>query len=325
MNTFDQYVAEANRIMASCSMPEEPRGLFEPVRYALAEGGKRLRPVLTMAMADAVAAPGARVDASKQAEAIEMFHNFTLLHDDVMDRADVRRGKPAVWKRWNESTAILSGDAMLTLATQKVMANFDSTCDAVEALRLFNRTAMEIYAGQQLDMDFEQRSDVTSAEYMEMIRLKTSVLLGCACEMGLIVGGASLEKRRAGYAYGEALGLAFQLRDDWLDTFGDPATFGKEIGGDIMNGKKTWLLINALAADTSGRLAGIMADSAMPRTDKLEAVRAIYRSTGVSDACLALIEKYAVEAVEKISGSGLPGAAVEFFAGLARQTVTRLK
>ena len=217
---------------------------LDPVRYTLQAGGKRIRPVLTLAVADAIS-PDGRHLAVNQAAAIELFHNFTLLHDDVMDRADMRRGRPTVHRQWNEATAILSGDAMLTLAGITMMKG----CDQARlrpVMRMFNRTAMEIYEGQQHDMDFESRTDVTVGEYMEMIRLKTSVLLGCACALGAIITGADETVTDAFYGYGESLGLAFQLRDDYLDTYGDPATFGKQIGGDIACDKKTWLLINEI-------------------------------------------------------------------------------
>ena len=217
--------------IAGLSYDEGPQGLFAPVRYTLEGGGKRLRPLLLLSTCEALG--GDPDKAISQAVGLEMFHNFTLLHDDVMDNSEVRRGRPTVHRRWNPSVAILSGDAMLTMATELVCK--DSGAHLREVLDLFNRTAMEVYGGQQLDMEFENRRDVSVKEYVEMIRLKTSVLLACACKLGAIMAGASEKDADAMYSYGEKLGLAFQLQDDNLDTYGDPALFGKEIGGDIIN------------------------------------------------------------------------------------------
>ena len=239
MHSIDFYSDHIEAAIAALAYPKEPAGLYAPVKYTLEGGGKRIRPTLLLASADAFGVSPEAV--TSQAVGIEMFHNFTLLHDDVMDNADVRRGRPTVHRRWNNETAILSGDAMLTMAS---MLMGRCPADHLErVLELFNHTAMEIYEGQQYDMDFERRTDVTVSEYMEMIRLKTSVLLACACAIGAVMGNAPEEAVNAMYAYGEKLGLAFQLRDDYLDTYGDPAIFGKEIGGDILNEKKTWLCV----------------------------------------------------------------------------------
>lgn len=297
MKTLSQYKALVEEGILHLDLDCEPRGLYAPIEYGLAEGGKRLRPVLALAACDAVG--GEAADAMNQALGIEIFHNFTLLHDDVMDKADVRRGRPAVHRKFSESSAILSGDAMLTLATQTVITGCPDTA-LKQVLDLFNTTAMEIYQGQQLDMDFETRTDVSVDEYMEMIRLKTSVLLGCACALGAIMGGASSETVCALYSYGEKLGLSFQLKDDWLDTYGDPATFGKEIGGDILNEKKTWLLITALSEDKSGALAAALGKKG---AEKVEAVRSVYDTLELSQRCRALEEKYANEAVECLNNA----------------------
>ena len=200
-----------------------------------------------------------------QAVAIEMFHNFTLLHDDVMDNADVRRGRPTVHRKWDEETAILSGDAMLTTSTMLLAIKAGE--NLASALDLFNGTAMNIYEGQQLDMDFEKRLDVSIEEYMEMIRLKTSVLLGCACGMGALMARTPFETQLQFFNYGVNLGLAFQLQDDYLDTYGDPKTFGKAIGGDILNDKKTRLLIMALKEDQTGEVRNLIG-SDVPAEEK---------------------------------------------------------
>lgn len=317
MLTVKEYSSLANDIMASLPLPSHPAGLYEPIRYTLAGGGKRLRPVLLLAAADAFGAGHKAVE--MQAAGIEMFHNFTLLHDDVMDNADVRRNRPTVHKRWNEATAILSGDAMLSLASIFITRNCDDAKFRAVS-DLFNRTAMEIYEGQQLDMDFEQRLDVTVEEYMEMIRLKTSVLLGCAAAIGAIMSGASESQVQAIYDYGVKLGLAFQLRDDYLDTYGSTETFGKEIGGDIRNDKKTWLLINALTEDKSGEISKQLAN---PAPDKVERVRGVYDALHLPERCLELIERYADEAVAELSRASLSSESHDFFATLAHNLVNR--
>lgn len=322
MLDLKEYIAAAEEAVGNLDIPASPAGLYDPIRYTLQAGGKRIRPVLTLAVADAVAPDGRRL-AANQAAAIEMFHNFTLLHDDVMDRADMRRGRPTVHRRWNEATAILSGDAMLTLASIAMMKGCDGR-QLPPVLDLFNRTAMEIYEGQQLDMDFESRTDVTVDEYMEMIRLKTSVLLGCACALGAIMAGGDQTATDAFYGYGESLGLAFQLRDDYLDTYGDPATFGKQIGGDIACDKKTWLLINALAEDATGAIAAEM-ESPSEREAKIDRVRGVYDRLGLPDRCLQLIRRYADDAVARLRQLDLQPVPMRFFTDLAMLTVDRTR
>lgn len=294
-----------------------PRGLFLPVEYTLEGGGKRLRPMLLMASAEAFG--GRAEDVINQALGIEMFHNFTLLHDDVMDRAEVRRGRPTVHRRWNEAVAILSGDAMLTLATMIVTKGTGERLAPV--LDLFNKTAMEIYSGQQLDMEFETRHDVEVAEYIEMIRLKTSVLLACACKLGAIMAGASDKDADEIYRYGELLGLAFQLQDDILDTYGDPALFGKEIGGDIINEKKTWLWINAMAREPH-RMNRIL-DQKLTDYLKIREVRKVYDDLGLREESSELIGRYAAEAAEVISNLKLTPESKEFFISLAQKSAAR--
>lgn len=282
--------------IASLPLDKEPSGLYLPISYTLESGGKRLRP--TLAIAAAISCGASPEQVLDQAIGIEMFHNFTLLHDDVMDRADMRRGRPTVHKKWNDSTAILSGDAMLTLATMLVVRNAGDRTR--RALSLFNTTAMEIYEGQQYDMDFEQRLDVTECEYIEMIRLKTAVLLSCACRMGAIMAGADDTVIDAFDRYATNLGLAFQLQDDYLDTYGDPLLFGKNIGGDIVNDKKTWLLIKALEEDKSGQLHKLISGRHCEGDEKIAAVKSIYDSLGLDRRCHGLIGKYASEAVASL-------------------------
>lgn len=320
MKEFDEYLSMVNQAIANLKLPAQPAGLYDPIRYTLDCGGKRLRPVLVLSACEAMG--GEPMFAIHQAIAIEMFHNFTLLHDDVMDNADVRRGRPTVHKKWNEETAILSGDAMLTTSTMLLAIKAGDRL--ATALDLFNGTAMNIYEGQQYDMDFETRLDVSVEEYIEMIRLKTSVLLGCACGMGALMAGADFESQVAFFNYGVNLGLAFQLQDDYLDTYGNPETFGKAIGGDILNDKKTWLLIMALNEDKTGTVKALIGDNSNPQ-EKIEKVRAIYNSLGLPDRIHELIRAYIDSAIACLDQLNLMPEARAFFMDLALKSATREK
>ena len=277
MKPFQAYLDMVNAAIAAIPYPEQPNQLYEPIAYHMALGGKRIRPVLALMACDAMGgSPDVAIDS---AVGIEMFHNFTLLHDDVMDNADVRRGKPTVHRRWNDNTAILSGDTMLTIATQYIARSANW-----QVMDLFNKTAIEIYEGQQWDMDFENRNDVTVDEYIMMIRMKTSVLLGCALKTGALLADAAEKDADLLYEAGVNMGLAFQLMDDMLDVWGDPETFGKEIGGDIMNNKKTFLLINAMRlaqGDDADELRHWLNDKYATREDKVRGVTALYERLGV--------------------------------------------
>lgn len=319
MKTTSEYQEIIENALANLNIPSSPKGLYQPIVYALESGGKRLRPVLTLAVADALGCDLESV--VDQAMGVELYHNFTLLHDDVMDNSEVRRGRPTVHCRWNARTAILSGDAMLTLATSVVCRGTGDKLPVI--IDLFNKTAMEVYEGQQLDMDFEHRKDVNEEDYLEMIRLKTSVLLGCACKMGAIMAGASDEVCEAFYDYGIKLGLAFQLRDDYLDTFGDPTIFGKAIGGDITSDKKTWLLINALRDDKTGTIEKWLGVNARP-LDKVAEITECYRILHLDTRCSELIERYVDEAVAQLNRiPSLSPAARQYFESLAEKTRTR--
>ena len=220
----------------------KPTNLYEPVNYILSLGGKRMRPLLTLMSVDAF---GKDYKSGLHAAlAVEVFHNFTLLHDDIMDDAPLRRGKATVHEKWDVNTAILSGDAMMILANQYLEVYEGDVYKKL--MQLFQKTALEVCEGQQYDMDFEKRNDVSIPEYIEMIRLKTSVLVAAALKMGAIIANASDKDAEAMYQYGLNLGLAFQLQDDYLDAFGDPETFGKQVGGDIIENKKTFLYLKAL-------------------------------------------------------------------------------
>ncbi|MBP5560594.1 MAG: polyprenyl synthetase family protein [Muribaculaceae bacterium] len=319
MLSFQQYLDKVNGAIAALKYPERPALLYAPIAYTMDLGGKRIRPVLTLMACEALG--GNANDTLDAAVGLEMFHNFTLLHDDVMDRADMRRGKPTVHCRWNDNVAILSGDTMLTLATQLVARS-----GRMELIELFNRTAIEIYEGQQHDMDFESRDDVTIDEYMEMIRLKTSVLLGCACKMGALVASAREDDAETLYQMGVDLGLAFQLQDDWLDVWGDPKTFGKEIGGDIANNKKTFLLINALnraEGENANELKRWLSTGDERRDDKVRAVTAIYERLGLKELARKEIEQYSDRALQALAHVQIGTAAREAFTTLINRLTRR--
>ena len=324
MLKFEEYLAKVNGAISAIPYPAEPSQLYQPIAYTMALGGKRLRPVLTLMACEAM---GGEADAALNAAVgLELFHNFTLLHDDVMDKAAVRRGQPTVHRRWNENVAILSGDAMLTLATQYV-ARVDAAV-LRPVLEVFNTTAMEIYEGQQWDMDYELRAEVTEADYIEMIRLKTSVLLGCACKVGAIIAGADEANANALYEVGQNLGLAFQLQDDVLDVWGDEATFGKEIGGDIMNNKKTYLLINALnraQGDDLGELRRWITDEYAMRQEKVPAVRAIYERLGLRQLAQEAIAAYTQKALDGLAQVDMDDDARKEFAEFINRLVNRSK
>ncbi len=274
----------------------EPHGLYAPIRYILEDGGKRIRPLLCLMGADLYSdAPETALSA---AVAVEVFHNFTLLHDDIMDNAELRRGRPTVHEKWDSNRAILSGDAMLILA-YRILQDGRLTYGADKLpglLEVFSRAAMEVCQGQQYDMEFETSDrDISQAEYIEMIRLKTSVLLAAALEMGAIVGGAEAEARKALYEFGVNLGLAFQIQDDLLDTYGDAQTFGKKIGGDIAAGKKTFLHIAAMAAASGAQREAILAPGDI--AEKLPRVREIYDLLGVREKAEAAIGEYFARAM----------------------------
>jgi geranylgeranyl diphosphate synthase type II len=304
--------------IARLPLPTNLPGLYDPISYTMQCGGKRLRPLLLLASCQAC---GVKADeALSQAVGLEMFHNFTLLHDDVMDRAETRRGRPTVHVKWSDTTAILSGDTMLTLATQLVAkAPAEKLADVLD---LFNRTAIQIYEGQQMDMDFEQRTDVTVDEYMEMIRLKTSVLLGCACAMGALMAHASEATRNAMYDFAMNLGLAFQLQDDYLDTFGDSATFGKTVGGDILNDKKTWLLITAMA-EAPAEVAPWLGADVERSQRKVDAIKAVYEKLNLPGRIHELIDNYAAAAIAALDAATISAADREWFAALTLKLSTR--
>ena len=293
--TITTAMIDVNEAIAGLDWSKEPQGLYAPIAYALSSGGKRLRMQLVLAGCRLVG--GNEQAALPFAEAIEVFHNFTLLHDDVMDKADVRRGKPTVHIKWNDNTAILSGDQMLIEAYR--LLEGVPTQHLPELLSLFTRTATEVCEGQQYDVDFEQREDVQIADYIEMIRLKTSVLLAAALKGGAIIGDATPEQQQALYNYGIHLGLAFQIQDDLLDCFGDPATFGKAIGGDISCNKKTYLLLSALKNADAMQHAELQRwiEQTAPSQQKIDAVKQLYIATRARQAAEQAIAEHTAEAL----------------------------
>lgn len=288
MRTFEEICRTIEEALARLTFDQPPRSLFDPITYTLSLGGKRIRPALALMACDLFG--GKNEDVLQPALGLEVFHNFTLLHDDLMDEADRRRDKPTVHKLWNPNVAILSGDAMLICAYQLVAKANDKAI-----LELFSRTALEICAGQQYDMEFESHSDVTEEEYLEMIRLKTAVLLACALKVGAMIGGASAADADALYDYGIHIGLAFQLQDDLLDVYGDPKTFGKNIGGDILCNKKTFLLINALSVASEEQrqvMEDWMARKTYDAQEKIAAFTNLYNELSIRDLTERRIEDY---------------------------------
>lgn len=274
---------DINAEIGKLDWSREPKGLYEPIGYTLAAGGKRVRPRLAILAAQLF---GGKVeDVLPAALALEVFHNFTLLHDDVMDKAQVRRGRPTVHVKWNENTAILSGDQMM-IEAYKLLSQVPEK-KLAKTLRLFNKMATEICEGQQYDVDFESRDDVTIPEYMEMIRLKTSVLLATALQIGAYIGYANEEQQKKIYEYGIHVGLAFQIQDDMLDCYGDEATFGKAIGGDIAENKKTYLWLTAAAKGAKDELA-MRIES---REERFKRVMAVYKRLRVKAAAQKEIAK----------------------------------
>ena len=293
-----RYLAtRVNEALAAQAYPSQPEGLYEPIRYTLEGGGKRIRPVLLLTVA---AAYGASYEqALPAAIALETYHNHTLLHDDLMDQAELRRGRPTVWTKWDANTAVLSGDTML-LRAMKLLS--DCTCERwAELYQLYVDTFVQVCEGQQMDMNFEQvgADSVSIGEYIEMIRLKTSVLVACAAKAGGIIADADAADCNLLYAFAEKVGLAFQLQDDMLDVWGDPAVFGKANGGDIACGKKTYPLLCALTAAHGSQRAELLQLIASHESDEAERIRrvtAIYEQLGVKQACEEAIAAYYDEA-----------------------------
>lgn len=291
MLTATEIQEKVNAYIASLPYERKPKSLYDPIEYVLAAGGKRIRPSFVLMAYNLFHDDVDRI--LPVATALETYHNYTLLHDDLMDKADMRRGRPTVHKKWDDNTAILSGDTMLVLAYEHLAKS--DTKYLKPALDLFTETALEVSEGQQFDMEFETRNDVAEEEYIKMIRLKTSVLLACALKMGAVVAGASDADANALYAFGEKVGLAFQLQDDLLDVYGDPKVFGKAIGGDITSNKKTFMLINAFNradAETRAELERWTTATEFDPAEKIAAVTEIYNRLGIDKLAEQRIKEY---------------------------------
>lgn len=302
---------------------QEPRALFEPIGYTLSLGGKRVRPLLCLLAcrlySDNIAT------ALTIARALEVFHNFTLLHDDLMDKSPIRRGQPTVYRKWNDNTAILSGDAM-SIEAYRSLEGIENPQLLFKVLPFFNKMAIEICKGQQYDMDFEEREHVSVAEYIEMIRLKTAVLLGAALRLGALAAGAYDSDAQILDEVGQALGLAFQIQDDYLDVYGDEKTFGKPIGGDIMNGKKTLMLLYTqakLERDDRAELDRLMQLGQEHKEERISGVRRLYDKAGTPIYAQHEIERLTQEALTKLRGLGLKQERLEPLYQLFDKLTTR--
>ncbi|MBR3854727.1 MAG: polyprenyl synthetase family protein [Bacteroidaceae bacterium] len=305
MYSWEQIREKVNEFIANLEIEREPKELYRPITYTLSQSGKRVRPVLCL-MAYNMYKEDVE-SALCQAVAMETYHNYTLIHDDVMDRADIRRGKPTVAAKWGDNAAILSGDTMLVLAYELMTKSPDEKLRPM--LELFTATAKEIGEGQQYDMEFETRENVTEQEYIEMIRLKTSVLMAACMKMGGIMAGADEDDQKNLYAYGETMGLAFQLQDDLLDVYGDTSVFGKKIGGDIVCNKKTFLLIKALELASPAlrtELKEWMSKEQFDEKEKIARFTAIYNELGVRTLCEAKINELFAKCDEYIEKIALP-------------------
>ncbi|TWO32227.1 polyprenyl synthetase family protein [Seonamhaeicola sediminis] len=291
MLSIEKYQKEFLSFLGDYSVVKEPKGLYEPIEYILGLGGKRLRPVLTLMTTDIFG--GHYKEALHAALGVEVFHNFTLVHDDIMDDAPLRRGKVTVHEKWDTNTGILSGDAMLIMAYQ-LFENYPP--EIFKALtKLFSKTAIEVCEGQQYDVDFEIRNDVTIPEYLRMIEYKTSVLVATAMKMGTIIAGASEADQNSIYEFGRNLGIAFQLQDDYLDAFGNPENFGKQVGGDIIENKKTYLYLKALEYGSDNereRLIHLFNNETNKTEEKVFVVKELFKSTGASVATKQAVHDY---------------------------------
>lgn len=301
-STIQEIITLVQKEIKGTKYLGSPAELYEPMNYILQLGGKRLRPVTTLLAANlfiedvSVALPVAK--------AIEVFHNFTLVHDDIMDKAPLRRGQPTVHQKWDDNIAILSGDTLLIEAYNHFLEGNYANLSAL--LTVFNQTAIEVCEGQQLDMNFESRDDVTIDEYINMIKLKTSVLVGGALKLGALVGSASDTEADLIYNFGVNLGIAFQLQDDYLDCFGDPEKFGKQVGGDIISNKKTFLMLKALELDSSELLQDWVDKKDFDASAKVEAVKTIYKDLKVDQLAFNQMDAYYQKSIQFLNRINAP-------------------
>ena len=303
MQNITRYQSIFNAFLGDYRLDDQPQTLYQPIKYILSLGGKRLRPILTLMTADMF---GAKTEeALNAALCVEVFHNFSLIHDDIMDDAPLRRGKPTVHEKWNLNTGILSGDAMLILSYQLLEYYQGDTYKNLNSL--FTKTALEVCEGQQYDIDFETRNDVTIDEYIEMITYKTSVLVAAAMKMGAIIAEASAKDQELIYEFGKNLGIAFQIQDDYLDAFGDPQTFGKQVGGDIIENKKTYLYLKAFEKENiqiREELFKWFNETDIDKDQKVQKVKELFERSGAVRETKSAIETYtnhAFDCLENLS------------------------
>ena len=320
-SVLDQAVAQ---LFNTIEFQAQPAGLYDPLRYMVAIGGKRIRPRLCLTTYG-IYAQDLTPSILQPAAGLEVFHTFTLIHDDIMDRSPLRRGHDTVWKKWSEDTAILSGDVMCIDAYKRVAQAPAAVLP--QALALFSKTAAEVCDGQQLDMDFEQRGIVPMEEYMQMIGLKTGVLIACAAQMGALIAGADAHSQQCLYDYGYQLGLAFQVADDYLDAYGDQKVFGKPIGGDILNEKKSWLTVKANELGATGLEEALAAPAvtAGQKEDKIRRVMDIYESVGIAQAARETIGELSDSAIAKASAASMDQEGFESLRRFADSLVGRVK
>ena len=335
INRFDfNMILEANiekslaDLFENMVFTEQPKGLYDPLRYMIDLGGKRVRPRLCLTVY-ALYKDAYDEGVLSAAAALEIFHSFTLIHDDMMDKAEIRRGKPTVYKKWDENTAILSGDVMSIDSYQRL----SKTPAAIlpQVLSLFSTTAAQVCEGQQHDMEFESVPQVSMEDYIKMIGLKTAVLIACSAKMGALHAGVPSEQADVYYQFAYDLGLAFQIADDWLDTYGDTQTFGKKVGGDILNDKKTWLLTYALQQADEKQKQALQAAMALPingdeqKAEKIAAVRAIYDELKVGQEALREIERYHKQAIARLDALSLNALQKEMLVRYASRLIGRNK
>jgi geranylgeranyl diphosphate synthase, type II len=320
MNALAPYKVYLENHISSLNLADEPHNLYNPLRYFLSLGGKRLRPILTLISGEIFNIP--KEESVHAALCVELFHNFSLIHDDIMDAAPVRRGKPTVHTKWNANTAILSGDILFVEAYQQLIKYRDNRLPLL--LKRFNESAIEVCQGQQMDMDFESLTDVSESQYIEMIRLKTSVLLGCALDFGAILGNQNEETRRNVYEFGVSLGIAFQIQDDILDLYGNPELFGKQVGRDILSNKKTLLFLKAkeIAKKTNdSRFSDLVLMQAT--TDKIEFAKELFENLGAKKASLQAMKDYYDQAIRNLDQLAANGLQTEMLRSLAQFLITR--
>ena len=320
--------ATLKEMFAALKFTQEPAGLYDPLRYMIEIGGKRIRPRLCL-IAYALFKDSFTEEITTPAAAIEVFHSFTLIHDDIMDKADVRRGMPTVYRKWDENTAILSGDVM-SIESYKMIAK--APVKALPAvLELFSTTAAQVCEGQQYDMDFENMDVVPMDDYLKMIGLKTAVLIACAAKMGALIADAPAESADLLYRFGYDLGLAFQIADDWLDTYGDPAVFGKAIGGDILNNKKNWLMTRAFEKASVSTREELLSAMSMPigtdlqKVEKIKAIKDIYAELGLEEEAKLEIQRLHNQAMAHIDALNLPEEKANTLSNYATALIGRNK